>query len=192
MHLFKPAAKKYALPHLDHQVIEDAFDEMEYLGFPLCHPFDLLRENVQDDIRLCDLHRYVGQRVTVYGYLVTAKNTKTVKGDRMSFGNFVDRDGAFLDTVHFPQVAARYPFRGKGIYAVTGKVTEEFNFQIIEVEQMERLPYVDDIRYSEDLIHDLSAESKEGSIDKESNRIKTEIDKRRRKRVNTKGEVIEP
>jgi DNA-directed DNA polymerase III PolC len=93
--LFRPPAKSYVLPHLDHQVIEDAFDEMEYLGFPLCHPFDLLREDVEDDIRLSDLHRYVGQRVTVYGYLVTAKNTKTVKGDRMSFGNLVDRDGSW-------------------------------------------------------------------------------------------------
>ncbi|MDA0972814.1 MAG: DNA polymerase III subunit alpha [Bacteroidetes bacterium] len=184
--LFQPPAKSYALPKLDHQKVEDAFDEMEYLGFPLCHPFDLLREEVQDDIRLCHLHAHVGERVTVYGYLVTAKNTKTVKGDRMSFGNFVDRDGAFLDTVHFPDVAARYPFRGKGVYAVTGKVTEEFNFQIIEVERMERLPYVDDIRYAEGQFKAPNSEFKVGEGpaigDKESNRIRTENRKRNQKK----------
>jgi DNA polymerase III alpha subunit len=187
--LFQPPTKSYALPRLDHQKVEDAFDEMEYLGFPLCHPFDLLREEVQDDIRLCHLHEHVGERVTVYGYLVTAKNTKTVKGDRMSFGNFVDRDGAFLDTVHFPDVAARYPFRGKGVYAVTGKVTEEFNFQIIEVECMERLPYVDDIRYAEDQFKAQNSEFKVGEGpaigDKESNRIRTENRKRNQKKDTT-------
>ena len=40
----------------------------------------------------------------------------------MYFGTFLDRDGDFIDTVHFPPVAAKYPFRGKGIYKITGKV----------------------------------------------------------------------
>jgi DNA polymerase-3 subunit alpha len=182
MRLFRPPHKDYTLPHLDHQVVEDAFDEMEYLGFPLCHPFDLLREPVDDHIRLSNLHEYVGQTVTVYGYLVTAKNTQTKLGDRMNFGNFVDRDGAFLDTVHFPDVAARYPFRGKGVYAVTGKVVEEWEFQTIEVERMERLPYVDDPRYVEETADPSPSDS--GSLrpqvpkhemDKDRNRIRTEI-----------------
>lgn len=191
--LFRPEAKSYDLPQLDHLAIEDAFDEMEYLGFPLCHPFDLLREPVDDPIRLHNLHEYVGQTVTIYGYLVTAKNTKTKLGDRMSFGNFVDRDGEFLDTVHFPQVAARYPFRGKGVYAVTGKVVEEWNFQTIEMERMERLPYVDDMRYAEDQfkILDSGFKTQEGKQtgDKDSNRIVTE--NRRRKKKGTHGlEVV--
>jgi DNA polymerase-3 subunit alpha len=180
--LFRPEAKNYDLPLLDHLAIEDAFDEMEYLGFPLCHPFDLLRDPIDDHIRLHNLCEHVNQTVTVYGYLVTAKNTKTIKGDRMSFGNFVDRDGAFLDTVHFPQVAARYPFRGKGVYAVTGKVVEEWDFQIIEVERMERLPYVDDLRYAEDQFQVQDSKFKIGegspSNDKDSNRIKSEIGRR--------------
>lgn len=173
MRMFRPPTKEYRLPHLDHQLIEDAFDEMEYLGFPLCHPFDLLRDEIDDSIRLSDLHAHVGQTVTVYGYLVTAKNTKTIKGDRMSFGNFVDRDGAFLDTVHFPQVAARYPFRGKGVYAVTGQVTEEWNFQTIEVQRMEKLPYVDDLRY---------AEAKRDAGDKEGNKIRTELRRKKKEK----------
>jgi len=177
MRLFRPPHKDYTLPDLDHQVVEDAFDEMEYLGFPLCHPFDLLREPVDDHIRLSNLHEYVGQTVTVYGYLVTAKNTQTKLGDRMNFGNFVDRDGAFLDTVHFPDVATRYPFRGKGVYALTGKVVEEWDFQTIEVERMERLPYVDDPRYVEEMESSVEA-------DKDVNRILTE--QRKKKKMDRK------
>ncbi|NNC83930.1 MAG: DNA polymerase III subunit alpha, partial [Flavobacteriales bacterium] len=187
MRMFRPPTKNYALPHLDHQTIEDAFDEMEYLGFPLCHPFDLLREPVDDHIRLSNLHQYVGQTVTVYGYLVTAKNTQTKLGDRMNFGNFVDRDGAFLDTVHFPEVAARYPFRGKGVYAVTGKVVEEWDFQTIEVESMIKLPYVDDPRYVEFKTQDdgFKIEGETSLGDKDQNRIRTENRKRKRKEATT-------
>lgn len=174
--MFHPPTKEYGLPHLDHQAVEDAFDEMEYLGFPLCHPFDLLRDEIEDSIRLSNLHEYVGQTVTVYGYLVTAKNTKTIKGDRMNFGNFVDRDGAFLDTVHFPEIAARYPFRGKGVYAVTGKVVEEWNFQTIEVEKMEKLPYVDDMRYSEEQFSSSNESSNEKTA-KENTRIRSKYSK---------------
>lgn len=175
--LFRPDANSYTLPHLDHQQIEDAFDEMEYLGFPLCHPFDLLREPVDDPVRFNNLHEHIGEQVTVYGYLVTAKNTKTIKGDNMNFGNFVDRDGDFLDTVHFPQVAARYPFRGKGVYKVIGKVVNEFDFQTIEVAYMERLAYVDDPRY---------VELNEPSGDNDLNRIRTENLTRRNTEPKTK------
>jgi DNA polymerase-3 subunit alpha len=67
----------------------------------------------------------------------------------MYFGTFLDRAGQFLDTVHFPPVAKRYPFRGQGIYTLKGKVAEEFGFYSIEVEEMERLPYIDDPRYTD-------------------------------------------
>ena len=57
----------------------------------------------------------------------------------MNFGVFLDLDGKWIDTVHFPQVAAKYPFRGPGCYLITGTVTEEFGFIAIETQKMERL-----------------------------------------------------
>ena len=67
----------------------------------------------------------------------------------MQFGTFLDEDGDFIDTVHFPPVAARYPFRGKGIYQIIGKVLEEFDCITVEVTQLQRLAIIQDPRYAE-------------------------------------------
>ena len=83
------------------------------------------------------------------GYLVTAKNTKTANKKVMHFGNFLDIDGYFIDTVHFPIIAAQFPFRGKGVYSITGIVKEEFGCISIEVQRMERLAIIEDPRYSD-------------------------------------------
>ena len=69
----------------------------------------------------------------------------------MNFGTFIDSEGQFIDTVHFPPVAAKYPFRGRGIYAITGKVTNEFNFLSIEVSRMIKQNYIPDPRYTEEV-----------------------------------------
>ncbi|HLF64648.1 MAG TPA: DNA polymerase III subunit alpha [Saprospiraceae bacterium] len=147
--LFDVAPRSFKLPPLHAELFEDAFDEMELLGFPLCGPFALLKERVTADVPAAKLAQYVGKIVTSAGYLVTIKHTQTSKGQRMYFGTFLDQEGYFLDTVHFPPVAAKYPFRGRGIYRIKGKVVEEFGFYSIEVEEMERLPYIDDPRYKD-------------------------------------------
>ena len=51
------------------------------------------------------------------------------------------------DSVHFPQVIRQYPFRGKGIYRLYGKVLEEFDCITIEVKSMHYLPVIKDPRY---------------------------------------------
>jgi DNA polymerase-3 subunit alpha len=67
----------------------------------------------------------------------------------MQFGTFIDQAGEYVDSVHFPPVAMRYPFRGRGIYALWGRVTEEFDCQIVEVSRLEKLAIVEDPRYAE-------------------------------------------
>ena len=67
----------------------------------------------------------------------------------MYFGNFLDYDGDCIDTVHFPPVAKRFPFRGKGIYRIVGKVSEEFDCINIDVSTMERLAIIEDPRYAD-------------------------------------------
>jgi hypothetical protein len=67
----------------------------------------------------------------------------------MHFGTFLDRDGYFFDTVHFPRVAEQFPFRGRGVYQVKGKVSEEFGSYSIEVAWMEKCNLVPDPRYSD-------------------------------------------
>jgi len=44
-------------------------------------------------------------------------------------------------------VAQQYQWRGKGIYAIRGKVSEEFGAISIEATYLEKLRYMDDPRY---------------------------------------------
>lgn len=145
--LFPTPVKSFSLPPLEHSWIEDAYDELELIGFPLCNPFDLLQTAPGDDVPANALPQLIGKNVTVVGYLVTIKPSRTAKGDRMYFGTFIDREGYFLDTVHFPPAAQHYQWRGKGIYVIKGKVMEEFGAISIEATYLEKLRYMDDPRY---------------------------------------------
>ena len=147
--LFKAEKMTYTTPNLPSTRMEDAFDQMELLHFPLCDPFKLLLAPSRSAMRAKHLPDFVGKIVEIEGYLVTTKVTVTSNSKRMYFGNFIDRDGDFIDTVHFPPVAERYKFRGKGIYKITGKVMEEFDCISIEVIKMVRYPIIQDPRYSD-------------------------------------------
>ena len=151
--LFAVNVRKYALPELEHDPLEDAFDEIEFLGFPLCSPFDLLLERPMPSLKVTDLPFFVGKTVMISAYLVTVKDTRTVKGERMQFGTFVDQTGHYLDTVHFPAVVQKWPFRGRGVYAIWGQVMEEFDCFLVNVERMEKLSIVQDPRYADGKPH---------------------------------------
>jgi DNA polymerase-3 subunit alpha len=147
--LFKTERINYNTPELPSTALENAFDEIELLGFPLCNPFQLLERQSTNTLRAKDLEQHEGKTVVIEGYLVTTKQTKTSNRKLMHFGTFLDRDGDFVDTVHFPPVAAKYPFRGKGVYEITGKVMIEFDCVTIEVSKLEHLAVIEDPRYSD-------------------------------------------
>ena len=65
----------------------------------------------------------------------------------MNFGTWLDREGTFFDTVHFPPVLKQYPFKGKGIYELKGKVVEDFGVPSIEIFSMIKIPFQEDKRY---------------------------------------------
>ena len=147
--LFKASPKiSFSLPKLTSSAIENVFDQLELLGFPLCDPFDLLLTPPDIETLAADIPNAAGKLISIYGYLVTTKNTRTSKGDRMYFGTFLDQAGHWIDTVHFPPVAKKYPFRGRGVYRLTGKATEEFGFYTLEITEMVRMPYILDPRYT--------------------------------------------
>ncbi len=148
MTLFKTEKINYKTPQLSHTDLENAFDEMELLSFPLCNPFHLLEHPIPGKIRARHLLALKGKTISIKGYLVATKNTKTSSGKGMHFGTFLDYDGDFIDTVHFPPIASRFPFRGKGVYNITGKVTVEFDCVNIEVSHMEREAMIEDPRYA--------------------------------------------
>jgi DNA polymerase-3 subunit alpha len=149
MTLFKTERINYKTPELPSTLLENAFDEMELLGYPLCSPFKLLAKQQHNPLRAKQLITYKNKVVTIEGYLITRKNTSTKNKEAMYFGTFLDCDGDFIDTVHFPPVAAKFPFRGPGIYKITGKVLEEFDCVNIEVISMYKLAVIEDPRYSD-------------------------------------------
>ncbi len=140
--LFESGVKKFDLPELHHGSFDDALDEIEILGFPLRSPFQLLRETLPTQFLAADLPKYIGREIELAGYLVTIKYTSTVKRETMMFATFLDREGYFFDTTHFPAVTQSFPFRGGGLYAIRGKVDEEFGFCSITVRSMRKLETV--------------------------------------------------
>lgn len=147
--LFPPRHQKFQMPQLNTTTLETAFEQWELLGFCLCSPFELLEEPPKNSNGQKDLERYLNKYIDIYGYLVTVKNTSTHHGKRMHFATLVDQHGEVFDTVLFPPVAAKYYFRGKGIYRFYGKVVEEFGFLSIEVIKMKKENYVQDPRYAD-------------------------------------------
>lgn len=139
--LFDTEPADYPLPPLQRSELEDAFDEIELLGFPLCDPFKLVTP-VESTHVAGDLPGCIGKSVCILGYMVTIKYTSTAKGDPMYFGTFYDKRGEVFDTVHFPDVARRFPFRGRGFYRMEGTVVEDFGVSMIEVRVMEKIPMV--------------------------------------------------
>ena len=130
--LFKEAPTQLQLPGLPAYELDDMYDEVELLGFPIRDPFGLVDDDPSKYMPARDLHLHIGQIVTVLGYHITHKPVRTVKGDTMSFGTFLDSNKDWIDTVHFPEIHARQPPQA-GFYRITGKVVEEFGVYSIEV-----------------------------------------------------------
>lgn len=83
---------------------QEIIDQLEILEFPLISPFHLVKDQQTTGIAALEMKQFLGKRVQLIGYLVTVKYTRTVKGDVMNFGTFIDKDGHWIDTVHFPPV----------------------------------------------------------------------------------------
>lgn len=134
-----PEPMKFQFPVLKHYSIEDAYDQIELLGFPICSPFLLIKENYLQSICSDSLLENVGKRITIYGYLVTYKRIITKTNKPQVFGYFADYKGEYFDTTHFSNSLLKYPFKGKGIYCMYGKVVEQFGFPSIEVYSMRKV-----------------------------------------------------
>ncbi|WP_350290212.1 DNA polymerase III subunit alpha [uncultured Croceitalea sp.] len=147
--LFPARNGKFKIPPLDTTYLETAFEQWELLGFPLCSPFKLLVETPKNNNGQKNLPDYLNNKIDIYGYLITVKNTSTHTGKRMHFATLLDQNGEVFDTVLFPPVAAKYKFRGKGIYRFYGKVVSEFGFLSIEVIKMQKENYIQDPRYAD-------------------------------------------
>lgn len=141
--LFDAEVKEFKLPELWYHRLEDAYDEMELIGFPVSvSPFDLIDRTGLPTLTAAEMHQRLNEEVEIIGYRIHVRGTNTSKGEYMSFGNLIDTEGEWINSVHFPDVAAKYPFRGPGIYKIRGKVMEEFGHISLEASYLERIPNI--------------------------------------------------
>ena len=147
--LIEQPAKEFKLPVLERSVFEDAFDEIELLNFPVsCTVFDLLQTRHRGDIMVRDLLKYHKKQVRMLAYLISTKQVPTKRGN-MYFGTWIDNEGAYFDTAHFPDSLVNNPFQGGGCYLLLGTVEIDYHFPTITISRMAKMPFIPDPRYSD-------------------------------------------
>jgi DNA-directed DNA polymerase III PolC len=149
--------KEYKLPVIIKNPFEDAFDEIEILGFPVSFsPFDLLQTKYRGSVMAKDLVKYHKKQIKMLAYLISRKHVPTKRG-AMFFGTWIDAEGEYFDTAHFPNCLAEYPFQGGGCYLLLGTVEVDFHFPTITIHKMAKMPFIPDPRYSMDKEKSLEA-----------------------------------
>ncbi|NMR35318.1 DNA polymerase III subunit alpha [Chryseobacterium aquaticum] len=155
--LFEEPQKNYELPVIERNPFEDAFDEIEILGFPVSYSiFDLLKTKYRGHVLVKDLLKYHKKQVKMLAYLISRKHVPIQmknhpgKKDDMYFGTWVDAEGQYFDTAHFPDSLRSFPFKEGGIYLLLGIVEVDYHFPTITITKMAKMPLISDPRYSID------------------------------------------
>ncbi|HIB8181456.1 TPA: DNA polymerase III subunit alpha [Elizabethkingia anophelis] len=145
--LFQQPQKDYQLPFIQRNPYEDAFDEIEILGFTVsCSIFDLLQTKYRGHVLVKDLFKYHKKAVKMLAYLISRKHVPIENGS-MYFGTWIDAEGQYFDTAHFPNSLLRFPFKEGGIYLLLGTVEIDYHFPTITISKMAKMPLIPDPRY---------------------------------------------
>lgn len=145
--LLEEPLQEYKFPVMKRNILEDAFDEIEILGFSVSlSPFELLKTKYRGDIMNKQLLDNYKKTVRMLAYLVSTKQVPTKNGN-MFFGTWIDNEGDYFDTAHFATCLKKYPFKGGGCYLLLGRVEVDFHFPTIVISKMEKMPFVPDPRY---------------------------------------------
>lgn len=148
--LIEEPVHEFKLPELKREQFEDAFDEIELIGFPIsCSPFDLLQTKYRGSVFVKDLLKFHKRQVKMLAYLISRKHVPTKKGP-MYFGTWIDVNGEYFDTAHFPDSLKQYDFQGGGCYLLLGMVEVDFHFPTITIHKMAKMPMIPDPRYAYD------------------------------------------
>lgn len=138
--LFPDSYEKFTLPDLIETGEERSREELDLLGFTLASPFEPIQDQLSPDRLTADeMSASAGLQVKMVGYYVCQKRLHTSRREPMAFGTWLDEEGRFFDTVHFPLFLKRFPFSGTGIYEISGKISVDFGFPSLEVTQMRKL-----------------------------------------------------
>lgn len=139
----EPLSLNFELPELNDDPIDDLYDQMEIMGFCTTNPFALANANTADFTPAAEMPKYKGKTITMLAYFIARKHVITKNADQMFFGTFVDSHLDWIDTVHFPTTAKRYPLHTSGFYILKGRVVEDFGVFSLEVNWLEKTGYKD-------------------------------------------------
>lgn len=146
--LIQEPIKAFNFPSLKRTMEEDAFDELEYLGFPVSTtPFNLLQTKFRGEITTKDFLFHKDQNTRLVGYLVALKPIQ-IKSGLMYFGTWIDSNGDYFDSVHFPHSLQQYPFQGSGCYLLLGTIQIDYEVPTLHILKMAKLPFIQDPRYA--------------------------------------------
>ncbi len=115
--------------------------ELETFSYTVStHVLTHFSEQLRGTVKAADLGDHVGRRVRIGGWLISAKLTRTRKGDRMMFVNLDDSTG-MIDVVLFPKCfdAFAHLMRSTGPFIVTGRVAKEYDVVNLVAERVERI-----------------------------------------------------
>lgn len=147
--LFESSTKQFTMPNFKRSALEDAYDEIDVLGFPVSlSTFQLIQHLPQVSCFVKDLVNLHKKTVIMVGMLISIKDVPTARG-HMNFGTWIDEKGDYFDTTHFPDVLLKYPFQGAGCYILQGKVEVDYHFPSVEIIKMQKLPLLADPRYED-------------------------------------------
>jgi error-prone DNA polymerase len=111
------------------------------LGFlTACHPITLVVNRNKVKIRAAEIRKYLGKKISLAGWCITSKTVSTKAGDSMEFVTFEDETATF-ETVFFPDTYRNFAaiLSWQAPFMIYGKVTEEFDVEVIEVDKIERI-----------------------------------------------------
>src|SRR5690606_8192328 len=90
------------LPKLDSYELEDLYDEIELIGFPVSGSlFDMAKSNYIGDVNARTIRSYEGMLKRVVVHLFIDKSVVAKVKNIEKFGCFIDVNGYFIDTVHY-------------------------------------------------------------------------------------------
>lgn len=165
--LFATGGRNWSLPNLPDDPLEDAYDELELLGYivsplretaPVFDPkrlqgavtppvFTLLEQPLAPyEVLALDFPSRIGQTVHITGFLICTKRVRTIKGDMMGFSDFIDVRGDFFDAVLFPDAYEQFNLSYGQLYRLQGRLVDDFGVVGVEVKAVERLAYRADPR----------------------------------------------
>ena len=133
------------MPAVDYPLEKKLRDELELMELTIeKHPLWVWKEELRCHadkiggfVHASDLHHYVERNVTLVGWMITTRRTKTKTGEIMQFLSCEDLTGTY-EAVLFPAAFRKFGglIRSRGPYLIAGRVEDDFGHTPVTVEKL--------------------------------------------------------